>query len=682
MNKNFILLILALIIIISPFTTHDSDDSVNALLLSDSTIGNYQSTTCKISLSEFYLKNRSEDLNIYYNNNNYADVNCFGKIAGVDKVGEKYYVSIGTNSSANLILQSIVWFLLMLLIPKSKNYIKFSIIPVVVLPFLVMLHFIGEYRFYRNNNILFDNALGLNNYYFILIFLNMVLLFAVFNELLSTRFKELINYFPLIFLFPATYTGNNLNIYFILGSFIGAHQLLASARDSRKIFSYFDYSYFVFSILWINNASSGNYYFDTDKLRGFINSSSTLTSRFYWIVMFYLFVKGVLYLFQISKKNINFTKIKNSFFISGSLIVIFGYLGANSPIMNFFNMLFFGQNKRGMKVFSSIEGNTWRGFSPSAESIGEFFGFVIIFYLLYLIEKKGSFKITDLFFLLPIFYGLYRANNFAVIVSISFVLAFTGFKYYLKKPIKKMLFSKYVTVTILFLFLITCFLLLNNDYPYLSTELLYEATLHQDFFSFESDYKNYMSVEQKMIERDLITLLTLDSNFEKASSTYLMLVNIFTQSINIPFIPNIVALFSIVAFYINRTEMWGIFIAKYNPDVLEGIFGYGPFHINEYLYEHKVRLDVPAYELEGLFLPHSSLFNILIFFGLAGTLLFLFPLIKILKKTLFKSSNTKYLLIFLIINMLKSDSILYLNSFVLLLFAYSITKEEISIEVS
>ena len=214
MNKNFILLILALIIIISPFTTHDSDDSVNALLLSDSTIGNYQSTTCKISLSEFYLKNRSEDLNIYYNNNNYADVNCFGKIAGVDKIGEKYYVSVGTNSSANLILQSIVWILLMLIIPKSKNYMKFSIIPVVVLSFLVMLHFIGEYRFYRNNNILFDNALGLNNYYFILIFLNMVLLFAVFNELLSTRFKELINYFPLIFLFPATYTGNK-HIYIL-----------------------------------------------------------------------------------------------------------------------------------------------------------------------------------------------------------------------------------------------------------------------------------------------------------------------------------------------------------------------------------------------------------------------------------------------------------------------------------
>ena len=73
-----------------------------------------------------------------------------------------------------------------------------------------------------------------------------------------------------------------------------------------------------------------------------------------------------------------------------------------------------------------------------------------------------------------------------------------------------------------------------------------------------------------MIERDLKTLLALDDNYLKASSTYLMLVNVFTQSINIPLLPNIVAVLSIVSLYINRTEMWGIFIAKHNPDLLEG----------------------------------------------------------------------------------------------------------------
>ena len=84
MSKNFILFILALMVIISPFIIHDSNDGINARVLSDSTVGYYQSTTCKISLSEFYLMNHAEDLNIYYNNNNYADINCFGKITGLD----------------------------------------------------------------------------------------------------------------------------------------------------------------------------------------------------------------------------------------------------------------------------------------------------------------------------------------------------------------------------------------------------------------------------------------------------------------------------------------------------------------------------------------------------------------------------------------------------------------------
>ena len=116
-----------------PFIVHDSNDGIEALLLSDSTIGNYQSATCKISLSEFYFENMSQDIDFYYNNNNYADVNCFGKITGVDKVRDGYVISIGTNSSANIILQSFIWLTLLFIIPKKKNTKNFSIIPVFIL---------------------------------------------------------------------------------------------------------------------------------------------------------------------------------------------------------------------------------------------------------------------------------------------------------------------------------------------------------------------------------------------------------------------------------------------------------------------------------------------------------------------------------------------------------------------
>ena len=47
-------------------------------------------------------------------------------------------------------------------------------------------------------------------------------------------------------------------------------------------------------------------------------------------------------------------------------------LGAVSPLQNFFNYIIFGQNKRGINSLTSVDGNTWRGFSSSAESIESF----------------------------------------------------------------------------------------------------------------------------------------------------------------------------------------------------------------------------------------------------------------------------------------------------------------------
>ena len=671
-----------LIVMAIPFIIHESNDGVEALLLSDSTVGYYQSTTCKISLSEFYFKNMSQDIDFYYNNNNYADVNCFGKITGVDKVRDGYAISIGTNSSANIILQSFIWLALLFIIPKKKNTKNFSTIPVFILPVIVTLQFIGESRFYRNNNILFDDVINLQNFYLILTFLNILLLSAFINEVIKDRFDNLINYLPFIFLFTGTYTGNNLNIYFIFGALLGLHDIIDSFKNSgKRTFNYVDYIYFTFSVIWLSNKSSADYFFDTDKLRGFVNSSSTLVSEFYWVLMFYLFVKGLMSLFNETINKLDFSQVKTNLLIVGSLIVGFGYLGSINPFINFFNMIFFGQNKRGMKVFSSIEGNTWRGFSPSAESIGEFFGFVILFYLIYLIDKKGTFKTYDFLLFIPIFYGLYRSNNFASILSTSILFLYILFKNYSSLGFRKRINSKYVILSISVLVVLLSFFFVQNDYEYLSTELIYEATLHQDFFSSDNSYKNYLSVEQKMIERDLKTLLSLDDNYLKASSSYMMLVNIFTQSFNIPLVPNIVSVFSIIAFYINRTEMWGIFIAKYDPDVVSGIFGYGPLQMNEYLYKHNVRLDVPVYEQSGLFLPHSSLLDVLIFFGLAGISFLMFLLFKIFKDQVGIKSNIKYILVFLVVNLLKSDSILYVNSFILLLFAYSLTKYRDTAEV-
>ena len=69
--------------------------------------------------------------------------------------------------------------------------------------------------------------------------------------------------------------------------------------------------------------------------------------------------------------------------------MIFGYIGSSMPFINFANYYFFGQNKFGTlnsNLFSVNfwgEREVWRGFFPSAETIGEFYALTILFIILF-----------------------------------------------------------------------------------------------------------------------------------------------------------------------------------------------------------------------------------------------------------------------------------------------------------
>ena len=95
----------------------------------------------------------------------------------------------------------------------------------------------------------------------------------------------------------------------------------------------------------------------------------------------------------------------------------------------------------------------------------------------------------------------------------------------------------------------------------------------------------------------------------------------------------------------------------------EALFGSGPQQFNEYLYGEKIYLDVPDYKMNSLYLPHSSLLDFMIFFGTIGTGIILTYVFYKLYKS--KNKLFVYLTGYLLINLLKSDSILYLNSFIL-----------------
>ena len=671
MKTRLITLFLFIFLALFPFSFADFNDGVEAKIIDNQTIGYYQSNTCKISLIEFYFKNFQNETKIFYNSNEYADINCFGKITGLDKVQDTFIVSIGTNSSLNLIIQSTLWILLLLLMPKQKNNLSISNLISVLVAIIFTFQLVTENRFYRSSNILFDEALNLNNYYLIANFLVYFLISRVIFDVLGKRINSIGNFFPYVFLLVGTFAGMNINFYLIVGAGLGIFSFL----KFKKITSY-DHIYYLSSIFWILNLNQNDYFFDGDKLRGFTVTNLSAGSQIIWIIIFYFFIKGILFIGEKSINSFDLKVFNKNLLYSGSMVVFFGILGSLSPIFNFLNFYIAGQNKRGMRDLTSVAGNAWRGFAPSAEAIGEFFGFIILIYFIILKFDFRSLKINYLIALSFIFYGLYRSNNFAALSSLLVLIVI----FYFHKQTYIKFERKIIYIIFGVIFIVGAGVFINQtNYEFLSSELLYEATLHHDFYSDKNTYTSYLKIQEKMIERDLNSILLNKENLENASTTYVMMVNLFTQSFNIPLVPNIVALISTVSIFINRTEMWGIFIAKYSPNLVDTIFGNGPLQLNKYLYKHSIRLDVPEYKLDSLFLPHSSLLDSQIFFGMLGIVSLLLLVGKQLKKA--GVNNLLFFpAIYLIINFLKSDSIMYLHSFVLFIFVmYFLNKKNFDI---
>ena len=668
--KNLIIVVTILMSLFLAFGLDSKDNIYPAIEINDSSIGYYQSTTCNISLLNVLKENFNNKLNLSFNNNNYPEFQCFGRVTGLDKVNDQYIVSIGTNSLITFILQSTIWILLLILLSKDLKFSQVNLKLVSLLSIFFTFQQLSEARYYSRINSYFDNSINIKNYYLLTIFLIFYLSLMMLSMYLEKNKEEVLNYFPFIFLIIGTFNGFNLSFFSMIFAYLGLRAMFKNEINKK-----FSIIYFLFFIFWLLSTRENNTFFDGDKLNSFINTSNSTSSLVYWGILIYLIIIGIYYL--VNNSSIEYKKIAQSFILSSNLVVIFGLLGAKFPLVNFLNLIFFGQNKKGINSLSSIDGNTWRGFSASAESIGEFYGFLILFIFLGVIKDKLNFdKKLILFLILPT-YGLYKTNNFAVILSLIFLIAMLLLNFYIKKTKLK----KTILILLPILFLILSFLItLDLGLEYVSTNLLYEASLHSNLF-------NYLSSEAKSIEitsyfnaGQIDSLLTVENNYT-ASSTLLFLSDIYHSNLfNIRFIPNIVTLISLIALVINRSEMWGIFIAKYDPNIIEALFGNGPMQMNNYLYKLKIALDVPESKINSLYLPHSSFLDIIVFFGLIGFLIFLVWNFYIFS---LKTNNFEYkfILIFILLNFAKSDSLLYLNSILLLFFSYTLIirdKEEVN----
>ena len=656
--------LIALSILVLPFSNLFSDNQFQAIEVNDSSIGYYQSTTCNISLLEVYLENIGNQKNIKYNNNNYAGIECFGKVTGLDKVNNIYIVSIGTNSNLTLVYQSIIWCLVLLLI-KGKNNYEINLLIIFPLCLLFAYQHISEGRFYSQINKYWDETLFYKNYYLITIFLSFYLILLFVSIFVDKKDSLLINYIPYIFLFVGTFNGMNFNFVVLILSYFGLKAII-----NREAFNLINLGYLSLSVFWLFSRRDVETFFDTDKLRGFINSSNNFPSLIYWSLLIWLVMNGLIYLYKVSEININL--LKQNFLVSSTMVVSLGLLGAWSPVFNFFNYLTFGQNKRGINSINSVAGNTWRGFSSSAESIGEFYGFVILFLFILTYLKKIKLNTIDFLFIAVCIYGLYKTNNFAVALSLLLISSLIVLNH---KILNKTLLLRIKILFVILGVVLLFFLIQTLNYEYVSTELMYEASLHSNLFENLSSYSKSVEITNYFNEGQIDSLLNLE-NKGKGSTTLILLSKIYNQSVfDVPIVPNFVSLISLISILINRTEMWGIFIAKYSPNLLEALFGNGPYQLNNYLFLQDITLDMPEEKLDSLFLPHSSFLDIIVFFGLIGfTFFIIYNLYLYLIKH--KDSDYKYLLFFLIINFSKSDSLLYVSSVVLLTLVYTLLRKQ------
>ena len=589
----------------------------------------------------------------------YSSIKCSGKVNGVDYFENGIKVYIGTNLLIDLFIQSFFWLVFIFLIPKKNTSLSENIKPTsfLIMSLIIYLHFLGEKNYYLSIYPEFETNLSFTNFRFNSIMITFLLLLFIFKDLIVGRLKNFINYIPFMFLLVGTYNTFNINFFYILVVFIGVYSFINTKKNYYLISSYL-----IIATVYFYNLEKIYTNFDVDKIKGFVNSSESIPSLMYWIISFYFFINGIMYLINSSKKSFDYILFRRNLILSGSLVVVIGILSSLNRVLNFYFYYYLGLNKFGIKSFESIEGNTWRGLSSSAEAVGEYFIFIILFVVLSFFKKYNKLNYFDLIGLIIISYGVFRANNKASLIS-GAILIFIFLLITMVSSLRIRIFG--------FLLLSTSLLIVFhqiNDYPfgYYSKGMLYHATLASNIESSLSLNQWGLSAVDDM---NLGQIIIDNENSQSLSKGSEFMLKEYTLRNNLSILPGWISVISSISVLINRSEKWGIFLAKYNPDVSEFLFGYGPGQISEYYLGHSTKYN------DGLVLPHSSILLCLIFFGLIGLLIGIGLLFKIIKNN-YKNSVFTILLAYFLINLLKSDSLLYLNSFVLFMFTLNYYKYE------
>lgn len=624
-KQNLIGIVCLFVLILIPWFFSNYSDSITPELVT-SDLSFYEINTCKLSLSEFLIKNKNTIYQDHYNFtlNHYSSMSCFGKIAGLTQVGQEFYIAIGTNALVSMLIQSLFFIICIRLIKPSKEefYIsnthhQFSLLTSSL--FFCLLIF-SEVRYYEKNFYLLDLT-SFNSY--VLLFAISYLINKNIIDALNARFQKLINYIPYMFLLVGSFSGLNANIYMLIFFYYGCYSLFKEKINPRYLYSA---SFLI--LFWSINAIGDDFGFKPDKLRGFTSSYFSYRTVAVWSILFFGVSLGLYFIFKKTAKHFDSELIKKNFIFSTILTLALGYLGSTNPFIKFINYFFFGQEKMGtteanlFKFDQWYEKMAWRGYFSSAETAGEFYGIAIMF-LIFPILKYKKLNPLSLFLVCFPLLGLYLSNNRTVSI-----LLVAGFVFYLLKTID--INAKFKAVFVLLVIISTVLFIGIDKFTYI--------------YSYQSIY---IQANSYSVEYDTSTYLNLINSKYGIEKVFTLLFSIFT----------------FLGYVLNRSELWGLFFARYNPNYFEYIFGGGPLNFGQ-LYS-----EVDVKETESLLFPHSSLLSLIVFFGLFGVGILIYKLtsklIKMRKRLIFEHT---FIVFYIILNLVKSDSINYIHSFTLYYF--------------
>jgi len=661
-NKNVLKVLFTILLIVLPYSLNSSMSSeISTPVLNTENLSFYQKNTCEISFFRFISTNLLLE-NIEIRFDSYGEMNCFGKIQYIEPAQNKYVVFVGSHSLISIALQSIIWLTLISIIKKKRAINKF-ILESFLTASLFLFHFVGEESLYSQLNLNYSKNLTPDNYLLFGYFVTFLLICYFISEVCSNRIENLVLYLPFLFLINGAFINTNINFFVIVLVFYGFKNILKFEKNVLIVNSI----YFLFMLFWANNDLIIHSYFDIDKLNGFSASTNNDIALISWNLTFLLVLNGLYFLTNACPK-ITFKKLFDNFLISGFCTVFFGLLASSNIVLNKIIYLYFGQNKPSISQIQSIEGNTWRGFSSSAEMIGEFYGLVLLMTFYFLFIKKIRLNIYQALCILFILYGFFRANNIAALATLLAIVSYLLINHLIQSRSKRLLFYSFLITLIT---ITSFFILRQNTYANMGQSVVYEGLSISNIEIKNND--NFQYVDRFLNERDYLSILNLFEERDEISSSLSFLTKTLSNQNNISYIPNPVAIFGTIALFINRAEKWGTFFAKYDPSGAEFYLGYSPLNLVNYNFDNQIVTN-------GLVLPHSSVLSFLVYFGVIGiTLIISFLVLKIYQN---RKQNilVHLILIFLAVNFLKSDALLYVSSFVMFSFMFFIIEKEVSYE--